>query len=183
MFRKGRSEKIKEKAASASALALVLAKDKRFRKRLRSAIEHGAKAGRRTRQGFGLSGAVGRLASDQTLLDELSSARKDLQSAYGRMEAKRRGSRRRKVFVFLGLVGVAMPAVRARLRPALSSAWRSVSRRAASPSTGSAGNSARPKSLEALTKEELYARAEEAKITGRSKMTKEELIEALRTRR
>jgi len=45
------------------------------------------------------------------------------------------------------------------------------------------GSATRPHTLEALTKEELYARAEEAQIAGRSKMSKEELIEALRARR
>lgn len=36
--------------------------------------------------------------------------------------------------------------------------------------------------LEALTKEELYARAQKKGVRGRSEMTKEELIDALRSR-
>jgi hypothetical protein len=38
----------------------------------------------------------------------------------------------------------------------------------------------RPRRLENLTKEELYARAQEADTPGRSEMSKEQLIEALR---
>jgi hypothetical protein len=41
----------------------------------------------------------------------------------------------------------------------------------------------RPGSLEELTRDELYARAQEAEIPGRSEMSKDELVEALRTRR
>lgn len=37
-----------------------------------------------------------------------------------------------------------------------------------------------PQGLDALTKEELYERAQEADIAGRSEMSKDELIEALR---
>jgi hypothetical protein len=41
----------------------------------------------------------------------------------------------------------------------------------------------RPGSLEDLTRDELYARAQEAEIPGRSEMSKDELVEALRSRR
>jgi hypothetical protein len=53
MFGESRREKAKESATSAAALALALAQDKRFHKRLLSALEHGAEAGR---LGLGLSG-------------------------------------------------------------------------------------------------------------------------------
>jgi hypothetical protein len=43
-------------------------------------------------------------------------------------------------------------------------------------------NGARPRALEDLTKEKLYARAQEADIPGRSDMSKEELIDALRVK-
>ena len=39
-----------------------------------------------------------------------------------------------------------------------------------------------PSSLEALSKDELYARAQEADIPGRSEMSKQDLIAALRSR-
>jgi hypothetical protein len=185
MFGRTRSEKLKEKAASASALALVLAQDKRFRKRLLSAIEHGAEAGRRTRRGLGLGGAVARLAGDQELLQELRSARNDLQQAYGRLEAKRRGRKLRKLLVVAGLAAITgMPQVRERLRAAVAN----VSKRVpllglvSRPTSGRAGSATRPHRLEDLTKEELHERAQEADIRGRSDMSKEQLIEALRAR-
>lgn len=47
-------------------------------------------------------------------------------------------------------------------------------------STGSGAASAVPRRLDDRTKEQLYARAQELGIEGRSNMTKEELIEAIR---
>jgi hypothetical protein len=40
-----------------------------------------------------------------------------------------------------------------------------------------------PSRLEDLTRDELYARAQEAEIPGRSEMSKDELVKALRERR
>ena len=185
MFGRSRSERLKENAASASALALALAQDRKFRKRLVSAIGHGAEAGRRTRRGLGLSGTVARLAADQTLLRELRGARGDLQQAYERLEAKRRSHKRRNLLVLAALASVAgMPQLRARLQAAFSKASKRVPLPGAANSpTSSPGNSERPTRLEDLSKEELYARAQEADIPGRSEMSKEQLIEALRERR
>ena len=90
MIGRSRRGRAKKRAANASALALALAQDKRFRKRLLSGIRHGFEAGRRMRSELGLSGAVARLATDETLLKELRRARGDLERAYGRLEAKRR---------------------------------------------------------------------------------------------
>ena len=184
MFGKRRRERLKENAASASALALALAQDKRFRKRFFSAIGHGAEAGRRTRRGLGLGSAVARLASDPALMRELKSARSDLQQAYGRLEAKRRSHRRRKLLMLVGLSTLAgLPHVRARLLRTLSR----VSTRYSLPgatrlATSGRANFPRPNRLEDLTKEDLYARAQDADIPGRSEMSKNELIEALRAR-
>jgi hypothetical protein len=47
-------------------------------------------------------------------------------------------------------------------------------------STASPGSTTRPHSLDDLTKEELYQRAQEADIAGRSDMSKDELVAALR---
>ena len=44
------------------------------------------------------------------------------------------------------------------------------------------GSRTRPRGLEDLTKEELYVRAQEADIPGRSEMSKEQLVAALRAR-
>ena len=50
--------------------------------------------------------------------------------------------------------------------------------RPAEPSDGPS----RPSALEDLTREELYARAQEAEIPGRSEMSKKQLVEALRAK-
>jgi hypothetical protein len=186
MFGRSRREKVKENAMNASALALQLAQDRKFRRRLLSAIEHSAKAGRRTRRGLGLSGAVARLATDQTLLRELKSARDDLQQAYGRLEAKRRSHKVRNVVVLAALASVAgAPQVRERAAAAVKRARERLQGRTepgsqVARSTVTDESPSRPRRLEDLTREELYARAQEVDIAGRSEMSKEQLIEALR---
>jgi hypothetical protein len=49
-------------------------------------------------------------------------------------------------------------------------------------SNGQGTGKQRPRALDDLTKEELYARAQDAEVPGRSDMSKEELIAALRSR-
>jgi hypothetical protein len=187
MFGRGKTDRIKRNAASASELALELAQDKRFRKRLLSAIKHSSKAGMRTRRGLGLKGSLRKFASDQALQAELRSARNDLQRAYERLEAKRRTHRLRRFTLLAGLASLAaFPQIRERAATAIASAPTHL-RRLAGParrvrSTVSGGDSSRPRSLEDLTREELYARAQEADVPGRSEMSKEELVEALRAR-
>jgi hypothetical protein len=48
-------------------------------------------------------------------------------------------------------------------------------------SNGQGSRKPRPRALDDLTKEELYARAQKAEITGRSEMSKDELVAALRS--
>jgi hypothetical protein len=187
MPRRSKKEKVKANAASAWALALQLAQDRKFRNRLLSAIEHGYAAGQRTRRGLGWSGTVAGLAADQTLLRELRSARGDLEQAYGRLEAKRRTHKLRNLLVLAALASLAcVPQLRAHLTAALAKASKV---RHPLPGVGNSAtrspsddSRARPRSLEDLTKEELYARAREADIPGRSEMSKEQLVEALRAR-
>ncbi len=179
---------MREHAGSASALALKLAQDRKFRRRLLCAIEHSSEAGRRTRHSLGLRGAVARLATDRTLLRELRRARSDLQQAYGRLEAKRRSHKLRNVIVLTALASVAaVPQLRERVAAAFAKASKHRQRLAelenrAAHSTPSDASPARPRRLEDLTKEELYARAQDADIPGRSEMSKEQLVEALRAR-
>ena len=183
----GRSKKatVKENAASACMLALQLARDKKFRNRLLSAIEHGYAAGQRARRGLGWRGTVAGLAADETLLKELGSAREDLKHAYGRLEAKRRSHKLRNFLVLAALASLAaVPQFRARVAAALAKASKV---RQSSSGVGDSGtrspsdeSRAHPRRLEDLTKEELYARAQEADIPGRSEMSKEQLVEALR---
>jgi hypothetical protein len=187
MFRRRKSEKLRDNAISASALALALARDRKFRKRLLSALQHGSRARRRTQSGLGLSGAVRRAAADEALHAELKGARDDLQQAYARLDSKRRGSRLRKVFLLVAGASVAaVPRVREAVRAAITKAPQGAERLKDAAGTVSSyvpGQSpSPPTSLENLTKEELYARAQEAEIPGRSEMSKEELVAALRAR-
>jgi Rho termination factor, N-terminal domain len=184
VFGRSKTETIKENAVSASELALQLAQDKKFRKRLLSAIKHASEVGDRTRRGFGLTGAVSRFASDQALQAELRNARKDLQLAHARLEAKRRTHRLRRFALVAGLASLAaVPQLRGRLRSAIANAPKSARLRGnRARSDDSSESTARPRTLEDLTREELYERAQASGIPGRSEMSKQQLIEALRAK-
>ncbi len=174
MFGRTRAEKIKEGAVGASELALQLAQDKRFRKQLASALEHSARGAVQARQKVGLAQALARVASDRTLLRELTSARRDLERAHARLERKRRSHRLRNVLLVASLGSVlGVPRVRAQLAAA-------VARATGRARAGSDRGRPEQPDLEDLTKEELYARAQEAGIPGRSEMSKEQLVAALR---
>ena len=150
MFKRSRTDKVKEQAVNVSELALELARDRKFRKRLASALEHGSAAQRRVPRSPGLVESVQRLASDRALRGELRKAREDLTHAYSRLDAKRHGSRLRAAVVLAGVASAgAAPMLRKRL-------------------SHSGGSS--PGKLEDLTKDELYARAQAAEIPGRSEM-------------
>jgi len=187
MVGRSRKQVIKENAFAASDLALRLAQNKKFRKRLLSALEHTSDASRRTRHGLGLTGTITRLASDQTLRRELRGARADLLRAYQQLDAKRRRSRLRKVMPLAALASLAaVPQLRERVTTMISNAFdrrRQTDGTAIRTRTNSSpGSGSRPGSLEDLTREELYARAQEAEIPGRSEMSKQELVDALRAK-
>ena len=186
MPRRSRKKRVKANAASAGALAIELAQDRKFRDRLLSSIGHGYAAGQRARHGLGWRGAITALTADQTLLRELRSARSDLEQAHERLEAKRRTHKLRNLFVLAALASLAVPQFRARLAAVLAKASKL---RQHPPGVGNSvkrgpsdDSRARPQRLEDLTKDELYARAQEADVPGRSEMSKEQLIEALRAR-
>lgn len=186
MLRRSRMAKVKENALGASELALQLAQDKKFRKRLISAVEHGTKAKRRARPSRGFADTARRLAADRAIQDELRNARADLKEAYARLDAKRRSNRRRRITAVAGLASLAaVPQVRERASALITSAsnnrdgLRDLATRAGAKLTGGQG---RLRSLDELTKEELYARAQDADIPGRSDMSKDQLIAALRAK-
>jgi hypothetical protein len=155
------TDNLKERAVSASELAVQLAQDPKFRKKLLSALRHGSRAGLRTRRQLGISGAITRLSTDKTLIDELRRASADLRRAVTRAESKRQSHRLRNMTILV--VGVGSVAAAAQIRRMLSGR-----------------NGSRPQSLEELSKEELYERAQQADIQGRSEMSKDELVAALR---
>jgi len=174
MFKQSRAEKLKKNAVSASELAMQLAKDRKFRKRLLSAVQHSSEAKRRARRDLGLVAGVKRVAADESLQSELKRARNDLQRARARLESKRSSHRLRKLSLLLAALAslFAVPQVRARISAETERLLGLAGR--VRPGSG------RPRTLDDLTKEELYARAQEADIPGRSEMSKEELVAALR---
>jgi hypothetical protein len=187
MFKPSRKRTIKENALNASALALQLAQNRKFRKRLASAIKHSSEARNRTRRGLGLTGAVARLASDQALQRELRRARTDLQHAYNQAEATRR-KRKLWKFTLLTVLGslAAVPQMRERIRTIIKNAPQpptpltNITDRLR-PGDSDSDNSRRG-SLEDLTRDELYERAQQADIPGRSEMSKQQLVDALRAK-
>jgi hypothetical protein len=109
--RSNTSQKLKENAVNASELAVQLAQDRKFRKRLLSAVRHSSEAGRRTRENLGMAGTVKRVVADQALQADLRGD--DLQQAYARIESKRSSHRLRNVILFVATAAaVAVPEVR-----------------------------------------------------------------------
>jgi uncharacterized membrane protein len=101
---------VKDSAVDAKQLATDLATDPKFRKKLRSALGHGAAANKRVRSRIGLAAAAARLAADEQLRNELRQMTRDLRDAWGRVERKR--SHKFRNFLLL-LVGGGVVAVAA----------------------------------------------------------------------
>src|SRR5215475_2720106 len=183
MLGKSRSAKFRKNAIDATELARQLAQDRKFRKRLASAIGHGALARRRARRELGLGGTIRRLASDERLLRELRSARDDLRQANRRIR-RRRSHKLRNAALVGSVAGLAaVPQVRQRVTAAVSderARREALDRLKNLLSSYGPDRLGRPGSLEDLTRDELYARAQEAEIPGRSEMSKDELVKALR---
>jgi uncharacterized membrane protein len=104
-------------AADSSALALELAGDRRFRRQLISALEHGAAARRRARPSVGALAVAGRLAADEEVRRELAAMARNSRNAYARARSMRRNRRRRTTLVLVAVGGAAaaVPGVRRRL--------------------------------------------------------------------
>jgi hypothetical protein len=182
MNRRDWKDKLRENAPVAFELALQLGQDQEFRKRLTSALEHSRETWRRAR-GRGLVGAARRVATDQSLQKELQHVQRDLQEAYDLLKAKRAGDHHlRRITPLAGLASLAaVPQVRERLSELIAAAARN-RQQLQDLAAAFASSNGSPSTLDALTKEELYARAQEADIPGRSEMSKDELVAALRAK-
>jgi uncharacterized membrane protein len=115
MFRRSRTAVLKDNAASATDFATALAKDKKFRKELVSAISHGTIARRRARRKIGMVAVATRIARDPKLKREVDKMVKSLDRAWSRVE-KKRSHKLRNFLLLLGIGGgaaaAAMPQVR-----------------------------------------------------------------------
>jgi uncharacterized membrane protein len=101
------------KAKDAKSFAGSLAKDKKFRKELLSAVKHGTIAQRRAARKVGFYSAMLRLKNDPKLRREVNKMVSSLDKAWGRVEKKRS----HKLRNFLLLVGIGGGAAAAASRP------------------------------------------------------------------
>jgi uncharacterized membrane protein len=109
MFRKSKTTALKENAASASEFASALAKDKKFRKELLSAISHGTLAQKRAARKIGFFAAMMRISNDPKLRRELNKMVASLDKAWARVE-KKRSHKLRNLLIALGIGGAAAAA-------------------------------------------------------------------------
>jgi len=114
VFTKSKTDKFKDGAEDGAGLALELARDKKFRKELLSAVGHGHAAKRQASKRVGTTAMLKRLATDEHLRGELSEMADNLRAAKERAEKKRSGGRGRRMLLFVGAAGavVAIPQLR-----------------------------------------------------------------------
>jgi uncharacterized membrane protein len=115
MFERSKTSALKDNAMSAGEFATSLAKDKKFRKELLSAISHGTLAQRRASRKIGLLAVVTRLTNDPKLKREVRKMVGSLDKAWTRVE-KKRSHKLRNVLILLGIGGVAAAATRPEVR-------------------------------------------------------------------
>jgi uncharacterized membrane protein len=109
MLGRSRTAALKDNAASGTELAVKLARDKKFRRELLSAVGHGAGARRRVVRQIGIVALVSRLAADRELRRQLGELGSNVQNAWTRIE-KKRSHRLRNFLIFLGAGGAAAAA-------------------------------------------------------------------------
>ncbi len=119
MFRRSKTSKFKDSAASASEFAAALAKDRKFRKELLSAISHGTVAQRRAARKVGFYAAMLRLKQDPKLRRELNRMGTSLDRAFARVEKKRSHKLRNTLLVVGGVGGAAAVAAKTRVHEKL----------------------------------------------------------------
>ena len=116
MLRRTKTQALKENAASAADFATALAKDKKFRKQLLSAMGHGAVAQKRAARKIALIATAGRLTHDPKLKREVRKMTQSLEKAWSRVERKRSHKLRNSLFIVagVGVGGAAVAAMKAR---------------------------------------------------------------------
>jgi uncharacterized membrane protein len=115
MFGRSKTTALKENAASASEFASSLAKDKKFRKELMSAISHGTIAQKRAARKVGFFAAMMRLTNDPKIRREVNKMVSSLDKAWTRVE-KKRSHKLRNFLIVLGIGGAAAAATRPEVR-------------------------------------------------------------------
>jgi uncharacterized membrane protein len=115
MFERSKTAALKDNAASVTDFASSLAKDKKFRKELLSAISHGTIAQRRAARKVGFLAAATRLGTDPKLKRELNKMIGSLDKAWSRVE-KKRSHKLRNVLLVLGVGGAAAAVTKPEVR-------------------------------------------------------------------
>src|SRR4051812_23938152 len=110
MFGRTRTDKVKDNASAAADLAAALAKDKKFRKQLLGATQHGYRAKQRLAARVGIVAALARIAADDELRSEARQMTTNLQAAWSRLERQRSHRLRNMILLVLGAAGAAAAA-------------------------------------------------------------------------
>jgi uncharacterized membrane protein len=105
MFRRSKTEALKDTAGSQMDLAVQLARDKKFRKQVLSAVGHGASARSRAARRIGLLAVGSRLAADKELRREVRQMMDSFHQAWSRVEKKRSHKLRNFLLVVAGAGG------------------------------------------------------------------------------
>ncbi len=121
MFKRTKSQVLKDNAASATDFASALAKDKKFRRELVSAVSHGTIARRRASSRIGFVAAVTRLSTDPKLKNELRRMTSSIERAWSRVEKKQSHKLRNSILVIAGVGGAAVAAMKTRSNGSLPS--------------------------------------------------------------
>lgn len=108
--RKSRTDRVAEALKDAAAYTDRIARDKRLRRDLRSALDHGTAATMLVRRDVRNPRSASRLAADARLRKSLRSLVNDLDRATGRVKRKRKSHRVRNVFLVIGGTGAAVVA-------------------------------------------------------------------------
>jgi uncharacterized membrane protein len=118
MFRRSKTEELKESVTSSADQAVAVAQDKEFRKQVVAALVHAAAARDRAVSRAGARAAAGRLATDEALRQELSAMIDNLRAAWARLEKKKSHRVRNTLLVLVGAgaaAAAAVPQIRRRL--------------------------------------------------------------------
>ena len=115
MFKRSKTQVLKDNAVNATEVASALVKDKKFRKQIASAVAHATVARKRARRRkFALATTIGRLHADPVLRRELRAMVDSLEKAVGRVEKKQSHKFRNSLLVAAGVGGAAAAYAQAR---------------------------------------------------------------------
>src|SRR5262245_40853122 len=119
MIERRKTSALKDSAVSASEFATALAKDKKFRKELMSAISHGTIAQRRAAKKIGFVAVATRMTRDPKLKREVQKTIHSLDKVWARMERKRSHKVRNTLLIIGGIGGVAAVVIPLRKRASM----------------------------------------------------------------